>query len=224
MRQSQGAGWAATRAGYAEFSFGYAFTENLIVGSAPAPAGAPAFPTPVQEAILGYDGQISFPAVPLFSQYKLPELMTRASASEMANGLGAQPPRTRGQREIGRKGSLPFSCVLRHCADGGLVQHLVSWTEGDRSPLGHDENLVDARQRTRAMGNDDDNRAGTTCGDDRVRQCCLARSIEIGIRLIENEQEWLTIERPRQPDALALAGRQDGAGSADSGIVSIRHR
>lgn len=88
MRQSQGAGWAATRVGYAEFSFGYAFTENLIRGSATALTGAPVFPTLVQEAILGYDVQIGFPAAPLFSQYKLPELMTRARASEMANGLG----------------------------------------------------------------------------------------------------------------------------------------
>lgn len=87
MRQSQGAGWAATRVGYTEFSFGYAFTENLIRGSATALTGAPVFPTLVQEAILGYDGQISFPAAPLFFQYKLPELMTRASASEIANGL-----------------------------------------------------------------------------------------------------------------------------------------
>lgn len=75
------------KVGYTEFSFGYAFTENLIRGSASAPAGAPIFPNLVQEATLGYDVQISFPAVPLFFQYKLPELMTRASAFEIANGL-----------------------------------------------------------------------------------------------------------------------------------------
>lgn len=40
----------------------------------------------MQEATLGYDVRINFPAVPLFFQYKLPELMTRASASEIANG------------------------------------------------------------------------------------------------------------------------------------------
>ncbi len=56
--------------------------ENLIRGSATALTGAPVFPTLVQEAILDYDGQISFPAVPLFFQYKLPELVTRASASK----------------------------------------------------------------------------------------------------------------------------------------------
>ncbi|MDO5643511.1 MAG: hypothetical protein Q4G26_14140 [Paracoccus sp. (in: a-proteobacteria)] len=74
------------KVGYTEFSFGYAFTENLIRGSASAPVGAPVFPNLVQEATLGYDVRINFPAVPLFFQYKLPELMTRASAFEIANG------------------------------------------------------------------------------------------------------------------------------------------
>ncbi|RVH60086.1 hypothetical protein CN213_06160 [Sinorhizobium meliloti] len=41
----------------------------------------------MQEATLGYDVRIDFPAVPLFLQYKLPELMTRASAFEIANSL-----------------------------------------------------------------------------------------------------------------------------------------
>ncbi|NNU63050.1 hypothetical protein [Ochrobactrum soli] len=75
------------KVGYTEFSFGYAFTENLVRGSATAPTGAPVFPNLVQEATLGYDVQIGFPAVPLFFQYKLPELMTRASAFEIAGGL-----------------------------------------------------------------------------------------------------------------------------------------
>lgn len=74
------------KVGYTEFSFGYAFTENLIRGSATAPAGAPVFPNLVQEATLGYDVQTNFPAVPLFFQYKLPERITRASAFEIANG------------------------------------------------------------------------------------------------------------------------------------------
>lgn len=72
--------------GIQNFPLAYAFTENLIRGLAPAPVGAPIFPNLVQEATLGYDVQINFPAVPLFFQYKLPELMTRASASEIANG------------------------------------------------------------------------------------------------------------------------------------------
>lgn len=74
------------KVGYSEFSFGYAFTENLIRGSASAPTGAPVFPNLVQEAKAGYDVRIDYPAVPLFFQYKLPELLTRTSAFEIAGG------------------------------------------------------------------------------------------------------------------------------------------
>ena len=67
------------KVGYTEFSFGYAFTENLIRGSASAPTGAPVFHNLVQEATLGYDVRTNLPAVPLFFQYKLPELMKPTS-------------------------------------------------------------------------------------------------------------------------------------------------
>ena len=70
--------------GYTEFSFGYAFTENLIRSSANAPIGAPQFPNLVQEATLGYDVRIDLPACPFFFQFKLPELMVRDTAKEIA--------------------------------------------------------------------------------------------------------------------------------------------
>lgn len=72
------------RLGYTEFSFGYAFTENLIRSSATAPYGAPSFPNLVQEGKLGYDVRIDLPAFPLFFQFKLPELMVRETAAEIA--------------------------------------------------------------------------------------------------------------------------------------------
>lgn len=70
--------------GYSEFSFGYAFTENLIRSSSASPSSAPVFPNLVQEALLGYDVRIDLPASPLFFQYKLPESMTRNSAAEIS--------------------------------------------------------------------------------------------------------------------------------------------
>lgn len=72
--------------GYSEFSFGYAFTENLIRSSATAPVGAPQFPNLVQEAQLGFDIKLNFPAMPLFFQFKLPDLMKRNTAFEIACG------------------------------------------------------------------------------------------------------------------------------------------
>ncbi|WP_407150456.1 hypothetical protein [Bradyrhizobium sp. ORS 86] len=70
--------------GYSEFSFGYAFTENLIRSSSASPSSAPVFPNLVQEAQLGYDVRIDLPAFPLFFQYKLPESMRRNSAAEIS--------------------------------------------------------------------------------------------------------------------------------------------
>lgn len=71
--------------GYTEFSFGYAFTENLIrSGSSTTPTGAPVFPNLIQEAQLGYDVRIDLPGCPLFFQYKLPELMVRNRAAEIS--------------------------------------------------------------------------------------------------------------------------------------------
>jgi hypothetical protein len=72
------------KVGYTEFSFGYAFTENLIRSSRATPAGAPVFPNLIQEAQLGYDVNINLPGRPLFFQFKLSELMVRNSASEIA--------------------------------------------------------------------------------------------------------------------------------------------
>ncbi len=74
------------KVGYTEFSYGYAFTENLIRSSVTAPVGAPVFPNLVQEAQSGFDVQINLPGVPLFFQYKLPELMRRGTAFEIASG------------------------------------------------------------------------------------------------------------------------------------------
>lgn len=70
--------------GYTEFSFGYAFTENLIRSLTVQPVGAPVFPNLLQEGQLGYDVRIDLPGCPVFLQYKLPELMVRTTAAEIA--------------------------------------------------------------------------------------------------------------------------------------------
>ncbi len=70
------------KVGYSEFSFGHAFTENLVRSSPSGPAGAPIFPNLLQEAQLGFDVDINLPGCPLFFQYKLPEKLTRKSAPQ----------------------------------------------------------------------------------------------------------------------------------------------
>ena len=69
---------------YSEFSYGYAFTENLIRWASATPGGAPFFPNLIQEGQLGYDVRIDFPSCPLYFQFKLPELMVRDTAAEIS--------------------------------------------------------------------------------------------------------------------------------------------
>ena len=69
---------------YSEFSFGYAFTENLIRSSTSGPSCAPRFLNLVEEGGLGYDVQIEEGGVPTFFQFKLPELMVRGTAAEIS--------------------------------------------------------------------------------------------------------------------------------------------
>lgn len=69
---------------FTEFSYGYAFTENLIRSSRSGPTTAPVFPNLVQEAQLGYDVKIDLPGIPLFFQFKLPEIMVRDTAREIS--------------------------------------------------------------------------------------------------------------------------------------------
>ena len=71
------------RIGYSEFSFGYAFTENLIRWSSRAPTSAPHFPNLVDEGSRGYDVRIDRGGCPLFLQYKVPEKLTTGNAVEI---------------------------------------------------------------------------------------------------------------------------------------------
>ena len=73
-----------TQVNYSEFSYGYAFTENLIRDSGQRPTQAPRFPTLREEARLGYDMKIHLPARVLFIQYKRPECMVSTAAREIS--------------------------------------------------------------------------------------------------------------------------------------------
>lgn len=70
--------------GYSEFSFGYAFTENLVRSSATGPATTPHFPSLQDEGQLGFDVKVDVGGAPLFLQYKLPEPMLRSTAAEIS--------------------------------------------------------------------------------------------------------------------------------------------
>lgn len=66
-----------------EFSYGYALTSELTSRHRHL-VGAPAFPTTVREATLGYDVKIPFFGFPLFLQFKLSDCMKKWSATGSA--------------------------------------------------------------------------------------------------------------------------------------------
>ena len=68
---------------YTEFSFGYAFTENLVRSVPALPSTAPYFPNLRQEARHGYDVRIDLLGRLLFFQFKLPQRLVRRSAKEI---------------------------------------------------------------------------------------------------------------------------------------------
>ncbi|MGI9250047.1 MAG: hypothetical protein ACR2PR_02465 [Pseudohongiellaceae bacterium] len=70
--------------GFSEFSYGYAFTENLIREGKTGPVEAPHFPNLIEEGRLGYDVKVDLPCETLFFQFKLAELMARKTAKEIA--------------------------------------------------------------------------------------------------------------------------------------------
>ena len=57
----------------------------------------------------------------------------------------------------------------------------------------------------------------------RTRQRFVALAVEIGIRLVQHDQERVAVERPRQRHALRLAGRERSALLADLGVIPLAH-
>ena len=64
-------------------------------------------------------------------------------------------------------------------------------------------------------------RAARAKAEDGAGQRFVAFGIEIGIGLVEHDQERIAIKRARERDALRLAGRQRAAMLADDGLIAV---
>ena len=80
-----------TKAGFSEFSYGYAVTED-IASSAPRRI-APIFPSLTEEGKTGggYDLKLDLPGFPMFLQFKLSDWMVRPYATEAKSGYLQNP-------------------------------------------------------------------------------------------------------------------------------------
>ena len=93
--------------------------------------------------------------------------------------------------------------------------------KADELAVLHDADQIDGRERARAMSDHDGDAAAARDAFDRLRQRRLALRVEVGVRLVEDDQEGIAVERPGKADALALAGGEGRAMRTELGLVAI---
>ena len=96
-----------------------------------------------------------------------------------------------------------------------LAQHFFLLAEGGDAAVDHGERHVDAFERARPVRDDDGDAAAPAHRQDRLGQRRVALGVEVGVGLVEDDEERVAIERAGERDALALAGGERGAALAD---------
>ena len=71
------------------------------------------------------------------------------------------------------------------------------------------------------MRDDDQNPSPLAHAQNRLRERFVAFHVEVRIRLVEHDQERVATERPREPDALALPGRQRRPAFSDLRFIPV---
>ena len=110
------------------------------------------------------------------------------------------------------------NALLQHLPEHGFLR-----AEGLHAAVLQDQKLIDRLDPDRPVRNHHHDGAAFARGAHRPRQRLIALGIEIGVRLVEHDQERIAVERPRQRHALRLAGRKRGALLADLGVVAVAH-
>jgi hypothetical protein len=115
---------------FTEFSFGYALTDNLIHAGLPSTSAAPVFPSLIAEGSAGggYDVKIPARPVPLFLQFKIPQVVRRRSVN-MPPGFAKPYLRM----HLRTKRPNQHRLLLRLEAKGNLVAYATPgfWTTKD---------------------------------------------------------------------------------------------
>jgi hypothetical protein len=111
---------------FSEFTFGYAFTDNLLHSVLTEIAGVPIFPSLVREGSVGYDVKIPHHSRPLFLQFKLPQLVRR-HRKEWDHDLN--PPYYR-MHLMRRSHSTQHAALFEHAKQGNLVFYVAPEFEG----------------------------------------------------------------------------------------------
>lgn len=115
---------------FTEFSYGYALTDNIIHAGLPSTSAAPVFPSLIAEGSAGggYDVQIPAAPVPVFLQFKIPQVVRRKSAKMPA---GFSKPYLR--MHLRTKRPNQHRLLLNLEVNGSLVAYATPdfWTTND---------------------------------------------------------------------------------------------
>ena len=115
---------------FTEFSYGYALTDNILHAALPSKQAAPIFPSLIAEGSAGggYDVQIPSAPVPLFLQFKIPQVVRRRSDNMPA---GFVNPYLR--MHLRTKRPNQHQLLLELEAQGNVVTYATPnfWTTGD---------------------------------------------------------------------------------------------
>ena len=102
-----------------------------------------------------------------------------------------------------------------------LLQYLFAWTFLLNHAVSHDQKAIDAGQNPGPVRDHD--HGGSTRGraQDGLHQSGLAFLIEVGVRLVQDQQDGFAIQGPRQGNTLGLTCRQALAERPQDGVVTL---
>src|SRR5687767_2062667 len=84
------------------------------------------------------------------------------------------------------------------------AQRFLLGSEGLDTTTDEPQHLVDSHQRRWTMRDDNDNSATPAHGENGLRQCRFAHLVEIGVRLVQHDEERIAVECACEGNALSL--------------------
>ena len=113
-------------------------------------------------------------------------------------------------------------CRRRVGARHDLRQDFLLGSERLSLAAVHHQDLVDAAKRGRTVRDHDHDAAALADRVDRAGERGVALRVEIGVRLVQHDQEGVAIQRTRKSDALTLAGGKGSTRFPDLRVVAVR--
>ena len=102
-----------------------------------------------------------------------------------------------------------------------LAQHLIPRPKGLLSALVQNQNLIHRSKRAGTMRDHDDDTAAGTNALRSPASGPLRPRVEIGVGLVQNDEEWIAIERAGERNSLALTRRQRRTRLSDARVVAL---